>query len=533
MLRNYFNLKILVNELQILVGSIFSDCFTQEKNVLHFFTFDGDIERVLQFCADPILGSLFLRSKFFRSKSNSANVFPQIVGQQILSVELIPYQRVVKIETKNNFIFFQLFGGKQNNCFLCDKDLRIVDTFKNSNKFLGEQFIIERQQKREIENRTLSEFFEKDRFLGKWYGMILFSRLSVAPNSFINTIDECQLSEILCYEEDLIKQIEQSKEFLLYRWGEEFVVSAVHFNVVELFAKFKTINDAMFNCYIQAVKYRHLIQRKKELISTIQKELLRINSRIQRQEYIQVIENLANQYLNWGSILLSQSNLKEKGFTQLEAKDLDGQNIIIPLKPELTILQNAESYFEKSRKLRTQVEKQKEVSSLLVPRRDELEEILESIKGINDNLRLEELAMKHREKFQEFDSEQNSGKESKFRRFDLGDGFVLYVGKNAKSNDELTFSFARPNDYWLHTRGVSGSHCVLRCPNKESPPKEIFQRAAQITAYYSKAKNSKYVPVAYTQRKYIKKPKGAEPGTVVLMREEVLFVEPKLPMMEK
>jgi predicted ribosome quality control (RQC) complex YloA/Tae2 family protein len=124
-------------------------------------------------------------------------------------------------------------------------------------------------------------------------------------------------------------------------------------------------------------------------------------------------------------------------------------------------------------------------------------------------------------------SETNSPS-SRFRIFSLGKGFTLYVGKNAKSNDELTMKFAKPNDLWFHARGAEGSHSVLKCDKIGNIPKEIIEKSAQITAYYSKARNSKYTPVCYTYRKYVHKPKGANPGTVTITREEVIMVEPKL-----
>jgi predicted ribosome quality control (RQC) complex YloA/Tae2 family protein len=105
---------------------------------------------------------------------------------------------------------------------------------------------------------------------------------------------------------------------------------------------------------------------------------------------------------------------------------------------------------------------------------------------------------------------------------------VLYVGKNAKNNDELTMKFAKPNDIWLHARGVGGSHCVIRVDGSE-PSKSIIKEAAAIAAFYSKAKTSNLAPVAYTYKKYVTKPKGANPGAVVVRREEVVLVEPYKP----
>lgn len=106
---------------------------------------------------------------------------------------------------------------------------------------------------------------------------------------------------------------------------------------------------------------------------------------------------------------------------------------------------------------------------------------------------------------------------------------MVLVGKSAANNDELTMKFAKPNDIWLHARGTSGSHVVLKMHTNDKPPKYILEQAAQIAAYYSGARNAKHVPVIYTYKKYVRKPKGANPGSVVVTKEDVIIVEPKLP----
>ncbi|MDQ1265677.1 MAG: hypothetical protein QG635_828, partial [Bacteroidota bacterium] len=93
---------------------------------------------------------------------------------------------------------------------------------------------------------------------------------------------------------------------------------------------------------------------------------------------------------------------------------------------------------------------------------------------------------------------------------------------------ELTMKFAKPNDLWIHARGSGGYHAVLNLGKEQKPPKNILKRAAEITAYYSQARNAKYTPVAYCLKKFVHKPKGADPGSVVIGREETIMVEPKL-----
>jgi predicted ribosome quality control (RQC) complex YloA/Tae2 family protein len=102
------------------------------------------------------------------------------------------------------------------------------------------------------------------------------------------------------------------------------------------------------------------------------------------------------------------------------------------------------------------------------------------------------------------------------------------IGKNADNNDLLTFKFARKYDIWLHAQGVSGSHVVIRLPNKTTdPPMDIIKQAASIAAYFSSAKNSAMVPVNYTSVRYVRKPRKSSPGTALITNSKTIFVEPK------
>lgn len=533
MLRNYYNLKILVKELLNFKGLVFTDCFSQEKNVVHFFLQnENGGEFVLQFSSDPKLGSLLLRNKFVRTKSNSAVIFPLLIGQKIYSIELIPNQRIIKIETEDYLSFAQLFGGSQNNIFLCDKNMKVLDAFKNSERFIGKSYTIGEVEEFNSNKLTLRKFFEKKRFLERWYSEILFSRITIEPNTFLDQIDKKQLEEVFYIEKELLDEIERSTNFILYRYEDDFFVSCILFEKWKMIEEFRSISKAMFHCYLANLKHQNFLRRKKELTQQIERELARVNSKLVDHKILSHSENLIKQYLNWGTLLINQPILSMKGLTELEVIDFDGNKVIIPLKPELSVLRNAEMYFEKSKKLRNTIERTKDLLLLLVPRKQQLVQLAEELKTINEHRKFDEFLMKNKDELNEFVKKEKSSPEAKFRRFDLLGGYILYVGKSAQSNEDLTFKFARGNDYWLHARGVSGSHCVLRCPTKEKPPKEILIKAAEISAFYSKAKNAKNVPVSYTQRKFVKKPKGVEIGKVVMMQEDVLFVTPKLPKVE-
>lgn len=118
-----------------------------------------------------------------------------------------------------------------------------------------------------------------------------------------------------------------------------------------------------------------------------------------------------------------------------------------------------------------------------------------------------------------------------FRIFKLSDGFEVWVGKHSEANDLLSFKYTKQNDLWFHVRGTSGSHTILKIPEGFDGiiPKECIKTAAEICAFYSKAKNAKNVPVAYTEGKNVSKYKGAKSGSVVIKSEKVVKVNPFIP----
>ena len=105
------------------------------------------------------------------------------------------------------------------------------------------------------------------------------------------------------------------------------------------------------------------------------------------------------------------------------------------------------------------------------------------------------------------------------------DGFHIYVGKNNYQNDALTFAKGGGGDYWFHTKGIPGSHVVLRAEGREIPDR-VYELAARLAAYYSKGKDQEKVEIDYTLRKNVKKPGGAKPGFVVYYTNYSMMIPP-------
>lgn len=94
------------------------------------------------------------------------------------------------------------------------------------------------------------------------------------------------------------------------------------------------------------------------------------------------------------------------------------------------------------------------------------------------------------------------------------DGFDIYVGRNNFQNDELTFGNRAPGDWWFHSKGIAGSHVVLKGNGNEVPDR-AFEEAGALAAYYSKGRESGKVEIDYTEIQNVKKPKNSKPGFVV------------------
>lgn len=119
-------------------------------------------------------------------------------------------------------------------------------------------------------------------------------------------------------------------------------------------------------------------------------------------------------------------------------------------------------------------------------------------------------------------------------RFTTVEGWDVLIGRSSEGNDHLTVHMARPEDYWFHAHGCPGSHVVLRRgkgPNE--PSRATLEEVASWAAWHSKARTAGKVPVHWTLKKYVRKPRGAKAGLVYIEREQALMVRPVEPPKER
>jgi predicted ribosome quality control (RQC) complex YloA/Tae2 family protein len=235
----------------------------------------------------------------------------------------------------------------------------------------------------------------------------------------------------------------------------------------------------------------------------------------------------AEQYERWGALILQHLGSLAKGDRTLEAA---GESI--PLQPQLTPAQNAQHYFKKAKQSRSAAEEKTIRMAALARDISAGHALRAALEQASSPAELEEFRTVHAETLQRFGltKEAQARAALPFRIFRVDGGFEVWAGKNSNTNDLLTLRHARPDDLWFHARGSSGSHVLLKVASASGEPsKRAREQAAAIAAYFSRMKTASLVPVAMTERRHVRKPRGAPAGTVALEREKVLFVEPALP----
>jgi len=200
----------------------------------------------------------------------------------------------------------------------------------------------------------------------------------------------------------------------------------------------------------------------------------------------------------------------------------DDSIVEIKLKKEFNPQKNAEVFYRKAKNQQIEINKLKDAIT------QKEREILRLKEWIGFCERTDEL--KELRKIMEdagLDKKQQGQVENlPFHEFEFK-GYKILVGRNAESNDKLTLKYSYKDDLWLHAKDVAGSHVLVKYQSGKIFPKDVIEYAAGLAAYNSKRKNESLCPVAFTQKKYVRKRKGDPAGMVVVEREEVILVEPK------
>jgi predicted ribosome quality control (RQC) complex YloA/Tae2 family protein len=275
-------------------------------------------------------------------------------------------------------------------------------------------------------------------------------------------------------------------------------------------------------------------QRSQSIKKAVSVKLERSINKLEKQN-IELEESKDREiYKIYADLISANIHKINAGTEEIQVENFYDENmglISIPLDKKISAPLNAQKYYKKYSKLKT-------ANSLLQKEIPEtkneilyLENVLMSIENATEIKELNEIKEELIEEGYIKDTNRNSKKKkkqeslSKPLKYISQDGYNIYVGKNNKQNDYLTLKFAQKEDLWLHVYNMPGSHVIVQRKDGEVPDTTI-EDAAALAAHFSSGKNGSHVPIAYTERKNVKKPKGAKTGMVIFNNYKTLTITP-------
>lgn len=295
----------------------------------------------------------------------------------------------------------------------------------------------------------------------------------------------------------------------------------------------ESISAVLDQVYSQLEKTEAFRSQAGNLQTIIKKHLQRAARKLSaRQSQLLQAED-ADRHRRAGELLTAHLHMVRRGMTEVTVPDFydpQGRRAQIALDPQLDPAANAQSYFHLYRKAQRTIA---QISERIDETKQEISylegiatalaqaETLADIEAIADELTAQGYLKKGR-------SRPRAQGQSQPRRFCSSQGYLIMVGRNNRHNDYLTLRWAQPDDVWLHTKDLPGSHVIIRRDNPAAEvPAQTLGEAARLAAYFSKGRWSSNVPVDYTYCRYVRKPAGAKPGYVIYDHHRTIFVTPE------
>lgn len=505
MLTSFFIARMATGLHQKLVGSRLLQCFSQEKDELVLEWFCGEMD-LFYLKADLKQGHglLSFPAQFQRTKSHSADLFPEIIGAVVAEVTAVKNDRCFFIRFEDGKrLYFKLFGQRSN--ILLTENGAIL--------------------------RIFNQHFKKD-----LTAPLPEDQVVLLKPSGENTLTYYRKSlpqfdkHLWTYFENQCLSGQTSHEVLRTMWQSlengPFYLCQVEGGVHLLHFPEGTVLETTTDPLLASNRFHYFFwnvnrfeKAKAAALALWEQKLFDIQQQIKKTEQQWELAAMPSPYRRQADLLMAHAWKLSPGADWVQIPDFEGDQLVeIKLKKELSIAENAERLYKKAKG--ADQEKQ-----MLAHRRErwkakweethqewELISRATNLKAIQDFLdrhqkadtRDEEILPYHSHDFQ---------------------GFEIRVGKNAKANDAL-LKLSRKDDWWLHARDTAGSHVVVPVQKGKKIPPAVLERAAALAAFYSKAKNDSLCPVMVTERKYVRKNKHMAPGEVRVEREKTILVKP-------
>ena len=494
-----------------------------------------------------------------------------LLGGKIIGIEQVDFDRIIKIDIEcyNELgdlgvksIISEIMGRHSNIIFI-DENNKILDSAKHVDftvsavRQILPGFVYQlppKQEKMSPKEFSLLDFindFTKedkdillDKFLlGKIMGLSpLIAREIVYRFSNHTKIAKREINDykfaatVDLFLKDIVSDKYSPCLVLEKDTGKPMYFSCVELTQYENVAEINildSISEIIDKYYLTRASLERMKQKSANILKLVHNNIDRCTKKlVMHRENLEKAKN-RDKYKICGDLLTANMYRVKFGMDEVCVENYYDNNseLKIKLDPNISPSQNAQKYYKKYNKAKVT---EKYAEEQIVGAEEELEyleTVQESILKAESPRDLSEIKEELAE--QGYISNTASKKKKKTQKsmpmkFISSDGYEILVGRNNKQNDEVTIRMSYSTDIWLHTKNIPGSHTLIRTNGSGEVPDSTILEAAQLAAYYSKAKNSAQVPVDYTQIKNVKKPNGAKPGFVIYEKNNTVYVTPKL-----
>jgi predicted ribosome quality control (RQC) complex YloA/Tae2 family protein len=513
---NYYFLRQISSSLQkVLTGTVISECYSQTKDEVIFrfethsnpFYLRANLGASLSAVSFPVVTE--------RAKKNSIDLFPGTIGFRVVAIKQYENERSFSIALDEGKTLLFKMHGNRSNVILFDQN-NASDLFRTN--LPGDMDINPLSLDRSIDwsFETFVQHHHEPEKLYFTFGKIAW--LYLKERGYQSLPVESKWSLIW----EVISMLKNPEYYFIP------VKDVLHLSLLPLAGAQKIEGDPLdvANRFFYAFTQEYVIEREKQNAIGILKNKLSgsLNYYEKNFQKLTEIENDSN-YKQWADLVMAHMHNIRQGEETVSLPDFyqEGHVIDIKLKKELSPQANAAIFYRKAKNQHIEIERLQQSLEL---KEKEIQKIKESISEIQVIDDLKELRKKIIQLGLAADKEKQVPP-LPYHEFMMS-GYRIWVGKNAQGNDELTLKYAYKEDLWLHAKDVAGSHVIIKFQSGKTIPKEVIERAAELAAFNSKRKNESLCPVIVTPKKFVRKRKGDPAGAVIVEREEVIMVEPKL-----
>jgi predicted ribosome quality control (RQC) complex YloA/Tae2 family protein len=517
---NYYFLRQLAPALTAqLRGYRVASCFSQEKDELVIGLLnDAGQEFWLKAQLGAAFPALALPETFQRARQNSVDLLPELLGRTVTKVTAWPQDRVLQFTfaEERATLVFKLYGPRPNAIFR--------PTAGAPAQLFHQRYAADAELAPAPESAASPLLGAT----GK-----LPPALADLPGRYLReqrSYDPAPLETKQRLVQELLAELEQPAHYYLIELDGRTRLSLVPLgdvlqtlpgtDPIGALRRFVPLALSRRALETERRQLRQLLERRADEAST--------SAHMARQR----LHALAHEagYRHRADLIMAHLHDIKPGAAQLDVIDFyTNEPVTIKLKPLEKPQRTAENLY---RKAKNQQIEERQLSERIARREAEALQTLEQLEELDTQPALHELrGLRTWRKQHGLDPSAAPAKAASELPFKVFEdrGFTILVGRNATNNDLLTQKYAHKDDLWLHAKDVTGSHVVIRHRAGQPVPEPVIEHAAQLAGWYSRRQHDSLCPVTVTPKKFVRKPKGALPGQVVVERERVVLVKPGNP----